>query len=223
MSRPRPQEVTCTQCGNTESVTVWDSLSAVDNPKEKDQLIDGSLFTYKCSNCGSVGVLNYAMLFMDDERHMMVYYCPDASEISNVEDMLTKIEETMSEVGVEYRCRIVASLNSLREKAAICDDDLDDRAVEVAKAVFKAYAGASDELAGHKVTSIYYSGLDDDGNLILYLILDSGVTQDGTIPLAFYEKIEDQCVLGPHKVDDSFFVDEGWAEDWIDSSGVFKE
>ena len=47
MSRPRKETVTCPKCGKESDITIWDTLNAEMNPKEKQQL-QGA----RCMECG---------------------------------------------------------------------------------------------------------------------------------------------------------------------------
>ena len=45
------ETITCPKCGESHEVLVWKSLNAELNPKEKQQLLDGTFFKFTC-NCG---------------------------------------------------------------------------------------------------------------------------------------------------------------------------
>ena len=115
--------------------------------------------------------------------------------------------------------RIVTTINDLREKAATFDDELDDRVLEIAKAIFGVYARNSEHMAGEQIDMIYYAGYDDDGNLILFM-LGPNVRESGTIPMAFYEKLEDALFYDSVAPEDSFYINYDWAMEWIEQSGL---
>lgn len=223
-SRPVPQTIACPKCGHEDTVTVWDTLDSEESPTAFSQLIDGSLFQHECSECGAVALLNYPCLFQDPVHRVMVYYIADDSTVSDVEKMFGDIERERERSGDPYKThmRIVRSINTLREKATAFDDELDDRVVELVKAVFLVYASAADEMEGERVDEVYYSGLDDDGNLIMYMV-GPKEKNTGTVPLAFYEKLEDDFLFGHGVPDDSYYIDYEWAIHWIDESGILSQ
>lgn len=46
MSRPRKETVTCPKCGKESDITIWDTLNAEMNPKEKQQLFRWHHFSF---------------------------------------------------------------------------------------------------------------------------------------------------------------------------------
>lgn len=136
MSRPRRHEITCPVCGATGEFILWESLNNVLNPDEAQQLIDGSLFTYRCPHCGAKTDVVYPCLYHDMKEHAMVQLV-DADSLDEAIRMLDKLQadNMLAKMTTEanYRHRLVTSQNDLREKAMLFRDGLDDRAMEVLK------------------------------------------------------------------------------------------
>lgn len=115
---------------------MWQSLNNVLNPDEARQLLDGTLFEYRCPQCGAVAPVFYSCLYHDMERHAMVQLVGEGS-LDDARTMLDHlradghISEMISEA--HYRQRIVTDQNELREKALVFRDELDDCAIETLK------------------------------------------------------------------------------------------
>lgn len=60
MSVPRKEAVTCPHCGKETDIIIWESLNADLNPKEKQQLLDGTLFRFTC-DCGYTAGVDSAL------------------------------------------------------------------------------------------------------------------------------------------------------------------
>ena len=135
MSLERKQEITCPNCGQKSEIITWDSLNSELNPKAKMQLLNGSLFSFKCKNCEFESILRYNMLYHDMRNKVMVYLVAP----NEIEKAIKSINETESSMLVKlegYTKRVVCEQNALREKAIIFDNGLDDRVVEIIKLLY---------------------------------------------------------------------------------------
>ena len=107
-----------------------------------------------------------------------------------------------------YEVRIVASRESLREKAAIARDGLDDRAIELLKfLLFNKFVGEG-VLDGN--CAAYYGALDEDGNIIVEFV-GAGEPQESTIPRDVYETAAGQIPQLGHELLSAFSIDRSWA------------
>ena len=212
MSRPVPQRISCPVCNHEDSVTVWDSLDAQANPAEKEQLINGTLFQYVCPECGATTTLNYPCLYVDPERAIRVYYVPDTTAVPEVMSMLEGIASQRAaspDNERDERMRIATTLNELREKATIFDDDLDDRVVEILKHLFIEFIGEQPGFVDKQIDAVFYTGLDNENNIMFYVQCD--MPQIATAPMPLYEELENQILFDELSVGNEFIIDDAWA------------
>ncbi|MBQ2237672.1 MAG: hypothetical protein II317_06185, partial [Clostridia bacterium] len=128
MSIVKEQEVKCLHCGETNKIKIWNSLNTNENPEAKECLLKGTLFNYKCKNCGEESTYCYKMLYHDMDKHIMIYYAPTFQDREEAKKLLKKIDE----IGITT-FRIVSDINSLIEKIIIFDNGMDDTIIEAIK------------------------------------------------------------------------------------------
>jgi hypothetical protein len=77
-------ELTCPQCGNTQEVTVWDSLNVSIDPELRNRLFNADINIFKCESCDNKAIINVPLLYLDMNRQYCVqYYPPEAIEDDN--------------------------------------------------------------------------------------------------------------------------------------------
>ena len=104
------------------------------------------------------------------------------------------------------RLRIVTDQASLREKVAIFNAELDDRVIELIKAI--VIAQVQDQLADKNVQGVYY--ITDD-NPRFEIVHDGG---SGYVPVSmeFYDRVKKEF-FGEDSLaqDQEFYIDKDWA------------
>ena len=141
MSIPRKMKASCPNCGSEITFTMWISINT-DMEFALPDILSGKLFQIRCGNCGYETRADYPILFNDMVHKMVIQYAfPDA---------IAEAEKTCREL-MQYgpRARIVTSQNELREKAAILNDGLDDRLVEILK--YLMLPSWQKQLPGHTI------------------------------------------------------------------------
>lgn len=133
MSIKRNMEITCPRCNHKYTVVAWQSLNSSLDPKGKQELLEGTLFTAKCPQCGQSSQLEYTILFNDPENELMVYCVSSQKEEREAKQAF----QAMPISGVK---RVVTSPNQLREKALIYENGLDDRTIECLKLIAESTA-----------------------------------------------------------------------------------
>lgn len=204
MSKSKIEKVICPQCGKESDIRIWESLNAEMNPKEKQQLLDGTLFKFSCP-CGCSTVIDASLLYHNMTKQTMVYYVSEEAA-EDTEKMLNDIRQH-DEFGMkDYNYRIVTSQNALREKAIILENDLDDRVVELVK--FFLYAYVRDQHPEAEITEVLFF-TDAEKRLIQFLGSEAMTV---VIPDGFYEKIHNQYADRLAEVDKKeLYIDLMWA------------
>ncbi len=199
MSIPVKQTVSCPKCGKDIEFTMWQSINNEMSFAMKD-IISGKLFEVECENCGLRTHVNYPILVNDMEHDVMIWYTyPDG--IEETEKALVSMKKMYN-----GHLRIVTDQADLREKVAIFSADLDDRIIEVLKAIVMAQV--QDQLADKDVQGVYYIS---DENPRFEIVYDGG---SGYIPvnMELYDKVSEEF-FGQKDLtqDDEFYVDRDWA------------
>lgn len=130
MSRPTQHSITCRGCGWQQDFTTWESLNVTLDPDRKQELIEGTLTRFVCEKCTWSTEVVYPLLYHDMTGRFMVWLVPDGSD---VETGAMPLHGKMP----GYRLRWVRDRNELIEKVLIFDRELDDRLVEVFKALVR--------------------------------------------------------------------------------------
>jgi hypothetical protein len=76
MSRLSNQELSCPKCGNSQEVTVWDSLNISLDSNLKDRLFSGEINVFRCNTCDCEAFINRPLLYHDKDREYCVQYYP---------------------------------------------------------------------------------------------------------------------------------------------------
>jgi hypothetical protein len=111
-----------------------------------------------------------------------------------------------------YKHRLVTDINSLREKASILRDDLDDRAVELMKLIVLARNADNDQIPPG--ASAYYLCLDEDSGLVLEFVSDEGAVS-ASVAREMYDSLA-EFVRDRETEDKGLrFVDSQWAYEFL--------
>ena len=186
----------CPKCGEVGEGEVWTSVGNVESPDAAQWLIDGFLFQYECPACGHRSALNHDCLFNDEENKVMILHVADSRK---AEEALAVLDSRKPR---GYRIRLVATLDELREKAAIFRDGLDDRAVEVVKQAACNRLVASGEVP--RDARVLYGARDGD-DIIVEFVAESSTTET-TVPADVYRGVADSFTDVQPAV-----VDRAWA------------
>lgn len=213
MSMEKQVDVKCPECGKIGKAALWSSLNTEINPEKKAELMNGQLFEFRCSECGAVSRLNYSMLYHDMKNGVMINYAScdkdfdTAMEITS--DMAGKNGEAFNKMMESYIYRIVTSQNSLREKALIFENELDDRIIEIIKCLY--YEQLTNEFPDMEPDEILFSlGENGEKRLEFYQkgeLLKIGLIEEGMyheLLHAYHEK------MGDLHADNNALVDVEW-------------
>ena len=201
MSIPVKQTVTCPECGKPIAFTMWQSINTEMDFALPD-IISGKLFEVSCKGCGFKSRVKYPILFNDMQHRMIIHYTtPDGMEESK------KAMQQFLKLG--YKCRIVTTQHALQEKARLLQDNLDDRVIELMKAM--QLAQLSEQAPDKQLRSILY--LKKEPGFCFVLIYDDRRDMIAIRP-DLYDKVAETFRAYLDK-DKSFVVDQRWAIDFM--------
>jgi hypothetical protein len=183
MSQSAVTTLTCPHCRHGQDFTVWHSVNVSQDPELKPRVLDRSLTTFTCENCGGAASIEQDLLYHDMDRRLMILRRSAGDDPEGLADKSFGLLNTLS--GSAYAFRLVATMNELAEKVLIWEDNLDDRTVEVFKEVVWQ-ALEEEQRGGH--AQLFYGGIlcrqgaaaeielvlsNDSGNLSMALPLES--------------------------------------------------
>ena len=129
--RSERKKITCSVCCKEFSARI---ITQVDlgRPEDRDaNLADGSLFTFRCPNCGAEMRMNHYLLWVDEGHTVAVCNVTCEEEKAAMDEALSALTAFGREN--HMRRRFVSSPAHLCEKAEIFSSGLDDRVVEIIK------------------------------------------------------------------------------------------
>ncbi len=124
------QAITCPKCGQVQSQTIYERISAVESPELREKILKNQLYKFTCNNCSNTLTLLYPSLYHDAVSGFMIYLIPekDQERYGSLE-----LDSIMEEYLNLKTTRIVRIPNQLAEKIIIFENGLDDRLVELVK------------------------------------------------------------------------------------------
>lgn len=123
MSTEITKDIICPQCGESQKYKLFASINAKENPELKRQILDETLFDWRCRRCNYFAAMAYPFLYTDPDQNYVVCVVPAGSE--------SAVEPT--EAVKDYTKRRVKNLAELKEKILIFDSGYDDIAIELVK------------------------------------------------------------------------------------------
>lgn len=190
MTISRSISLTCPQCGTESTFTAHESVNVTENPELKAPLLEGRLWTHTCASCGTVARIAHPLLYQDMN---LAQGQPGASlmVMLTFEDDFdaTELDAGMSDLQFLSRLsaqttRVVRSHNELMEKIHVIEEGLDDRCIEVLKAMIRQQEGALKE------SELLYNGRTDQGDINIVALSPQGPAGI-TVPYEEYERLRD--------------------------------
>ena len=169
MSTEISKEVICPGCGARVAARMWTGINAEVNPNLRAQVLDETLFDWKCPQCGHEATLAYPCLYHDKGRRFMVYVLPQEPDEQKAAGIAAQFPQLRG-----VRKRVTGSLASLKEKILLFEDGLDDRAVEFVKLLVSLVLERS---SGKRVTQGLYVSSDEEHERIGFLFSLEGEEQ----------------------------------------------
>jgi hypothetical protein len=166
MSKCHVGKLKCSNCGNVQSFTFWESINSSLDPQLKDRLTRGELTSWVCEKCGVEAHILFNCLYHDMEKRVQIWlrYSDDrTTEESSV--TMEKMTQYLFNEG--YKLRTVRSFPDLVDKIRIFDDQFSDFLIELVKLIACFREGIEPSIP------MYYGGLKtgDSGETELRLIL----------------------------------------------------
>lgn len=203
MSQTKDTTVTCKACSHEQSFKMWTSVNVTLDPDLKQKLLDHSLTTSRCEQCGHTTNVKHSLLYHDMQANLMIWMVPDEKDSG----ALPPLAASMAADG--FVLRRVASLNGLIEKVRIAEDGLDDRLVEVLKLVLQDKL--PEEQKQGKLHLLYDQTIEDAGTgpQISFAVFTGKGTSSLVAPKQVYDRLQESMSPVLASLDE-----EGW--NWLD-------
>ena len=204
MSKHHTEEIVCPACQHKGNFEIWDSINTVLDPEMKEKVLNQSIFSYTCPNCGETFQLTYSTLYHQMEDLIMIYLV-SKSEVEKTQELFCG-ENTLFDLSTD-KClkRIVTSPNQLIEKIQIFDAGKDDRIVELVKLIVADYLHQN--CPDQEFDNLFFATDDSEKN-ILVILHDGEITSTVEID-GLYEKAASDFDLNDIR-DDDIVIDRDW-------------
>lgn len=123
MSTEIVKDILCPQCGESQKYKLFASINAQDNPELKQNILEETLFDWRCQRCNYFAAMAYPFVYVDNRAGYVICAAPGGS--GSAVEVTPQIKD--------YVKRRVKNLAELKEKILIFDSKLDDVAVELVK------------------------------------------------------------------------------------------
>ena len=212
MSNKLPAAVQCKHCQHTIETELWETINTATDPELKAAVRDRTAFLFECPECSEKSYLDYGFLYHQPEDRILIQYATDDDTIRNMLACLKAPKENNPRapfMDAEYIIRLVRSQDRLTEKLRILDDGLDDRIMEIYKAL--ALLNYDSEHPDKNNTEVYYFHAAD-GSHQLQVFIDKKYECSSLFNQKMYQNLVQQFSpkLPPIRKDWPL-IDEKWA------------
>lgn len=159
MAKNLKKVVGCPSCGILEEFQPHACMNASSDKDLREQILNETLFLWKCSTCDYETQMLYSCLYQDPIHKFMLYLHPKDEE-----------PDVLNQIPVEglkgIRKRIVCNVEEMKEKLLIFETGLSDYATELVKIALTQVVTAKWGIAP---TKSYFCGIDRAKNTIDYV------------------------------------------------------
>lgn len=185
------EEIKCPKCGQLHTVTVWNSISAKEEPDLKQDILQRKVNIFTCGDCGQMALMPSHLFYSDADKKLMIYFAPCNTPAEKMELYAQTRETTKAEIKdlYDYNLRFVTTYNELMEKILIFDAGLHDKVVEFLKMMILIQ---EPEKADNRIAM--YGKVEND--YIEFMVQDKVENQVYTshIPMSTYQTLEKELL-----------------------------
>ncbi len=155
-------KLTCPKCKEEFDFPKYDIVESSKEEKLGMDLRSNELFHATCPHCGFETYYDYSFLYKDKSKNYLLYYAANEEDYRKAFDMMTGNNPLMDKKLLEgWTKRLVTYRYDIQEKLMILDDGLDDRVIEIMKAL--AYTKLSQNEPEAKPDTVLFDK-GNDGN-----------------------------------------------------------
>lgn len=177
----------CRRCGRSFPVKRMDVLDTGEDPSFFEGIRDNSIFLVKCPYCGWETHGDYSFLYKERDRHYMLYYAADEEDYRRIFGIFREKGGCLDREELSrWTKRIVTDHRDVLEKLLILDSGLDDRVIEIMKAL--AYASLRVKRKDLKPDTVLFDRVSD-GNYCFRFLEGKETAAAYAFERSMYEKI----------------------------------
>ncbi len=182
--------VVCPVCEHEQTITICPSVNVTTDPEMREKVLSGELSEFTCDKCGFAGYAGYPFVYEDKETNggFLIYLEPDC------EDREVGIEGDIADQVIyhERPMRLVPDMNSLKDKIFIFEAGLDDRVIELFKALmFKKMQDDDPEKIPDELKFTKRAEIDGEDMLLFAAFRNEELLGTLEMPYSLYQT----CVL----------------------------
>lgn len=136
MSKVHMEKIACVACGKESPQRIWDMIDPMFNKDTKEKVLSGELFTFTCPHCGFQRRVTYDTVYQEIDKGRTFHLVTSEDSYMQAVNLYADRDAHSGTVLAHEIVRIVLSQNQLAEKIRIFDEGLDDRIVEMLKAMY---------------------------------------------------------------------------------------
>lgn len=206
MTKWENKTVNCPACCEDGMFRICTHIDAEENPELLNAVYDRSIFKFSCPECGEEILVAYNCTLINRANKFALMLIAEGGE---------KTENSLQMEG--FTVRIVRSINAFVEKAALIEDKIDDRVIELYKIMLEDQF--EEEKPTAELLGIYYGGNNpDDNTLLFYIITGNAENTRATLSMDTYLAIENQLKNQSGNLPVGCEIDREWAlkvlENW---------
>ncbi len=142
MSISELKTICCPKCTGQNKVVIYQSITPNEDMSLRRDLLNESIFLYKCTHCHYNAKLSYPVLYNDTKNRFLIYLIPNSEKQHITDRVLEKENSNVSPVDK----RIVSTFNELKEKIILFEAGLDDMAIELTKIALRVEIKNNDKI-----------------------------------------------------------------------------
>lgn len=192
--------VKCPHCGKSQKFEMWRVINVADNPEMKEKVKTKEVFKLECKKCGRLVNADHQFLYEDPENKIAIHYARE-KDVPVVKEDLKKYEG--------YTTRVVSYQNDLIEKLMIFDAGLDDRIIEIVKAIYVNQLYTINP--SYKIDEILFDNTKEEAKIVF--ISSGKLLTESAMSNEVYESIESQFKdkMAPFAEETEVSIDFEWA------------
>lgn len=181
-------KIICPNCGEEIIVHVKEFVDVSTDPQYKEQILNGTFFLAKCSECGDETLIEYPIMYIDGDKKLNIYMAPDHDE--DLLNQLNSLEIPYGDVDDDAIFRVTSGCDALIEKILIAEGNRDDRIIELYKLLLAESLGK--ELPGVNSNQFLYY-LDEEEEFFIIFGYDNEKEEQLTVPFdeELYKELEE--------------------------------
>lgn len=206
----------CPHCGGEVVVERLELVNSETHPEVRDAIVRGEYFDEVCPHCGKGFMAATPLLYFDPRRAYLIQFVPgfDGNEELLLDDIFEALASADSQPS-QMAKRIVSDPNQLVEKLYLLERGLEDRLVELGKAIsVQAHLEELPDL--HTLRQVLYvPGKEGEEASLVFLYEGMDEVPTMSFPRALYDQVGAAYFSMLEEEPPSATVDLAWAVDFL--------